>query len=143
MRKIQAPVQGQIRGQVFAQLGGVQLLHRVVLQKMSLVGEVVEEGTERGDFPGPGGGAEAVLGPDAVLLLGTVPAEIGQISVDVRQGDGADKVDIHVQDGDLVPGRVTERTVPGLLHVAEKISQVQKIFVYGFLRMGLDVFVVR
>ena len=105
---------------------------------MGLVGEVVEEGAERGNLPGPSGGAEAVLGPDAVLLLGTVPAEIGQISVDVRQGDGADKVDIHVQDGDLVPGRVTERTIPGLLHVAEKISQVQEIFIHGFLRVGFD-----
>ena len=105
---------------------------------MGLVGEVVEKGAEGGDLPGPGGGAEAVLGPAAVLLLGPVPAEIGQISIDIRQGDGADKGSVHIHDGDLIPGRVPQRTVPGLLHVAKEVSQVQEIFVYSFLGVGLD-----
>ena len=110
---------------------------------MGLLGKIVEEGAEGGDFPGTGGGGESVASPAAVGLLGPVAAEVGQIAVDVCQGDGADKRDVHVQDGNLVPGRILERTVPGLLHIAEEIAQIQKVLVHGFPGVRLDGLVVR
>ena len=46
-------------------------------------------------------GAQAVLGPVAVGALGPVPAEVGQIAVDIGQRDGSDKVEVHIHNGDV------------------------------------------
>ena len=63
---------------------------------MHLIGEVVVKRPDRGDLPGPGRGVQAVAGIPAVLVLDPVPAEIGQISVDVRQRHRGHKVKIHI-----------------------------------------------
>ena len=58
----------------------------------------------------------------AIGLLSPITAEISQIAIDFRQSDGADKGDIHVHNGNLIPGQLTEAAIPGLLEIAEEIS---------------------
>lgn len=53
---------------------------------MHLVGQVIVERPDGGDFSGPGGGVETVVGIGAVRVADAVPAEIGHVAVDVRQG---------------------------------------------------------
>ena len=76
------------------------------------------------------------------MLLGAVPAEIGQVAVDVSQGDGTDKMDVHIQNRNFIQVLAAQRRVSGLFHIAEKIPEIKKVFVNSFLRMRFDGLVV-
>lgn len=105
---------------------------------MHLIGQVIVKGPDGGDFPGSGGGIEAVFRVAAVLVLHAVPAEIGHIAIDIRQRDVGHKRQVNVHDVDLVQLLVRKRGVPELFHVAEKIPQVQKVFVDRSFGVCLD-----
>ena len=110
---------------------------------MGLVGQVIVKGADRGDFSGTGRGVQAVVRMGAVLKPDPIPAEIGHIAVNVRQLDAADKFQIHVHNTDLIQRLVSQIGITDLFHIAEEISQIQVVFIYGALGMGLDGLVIR
>ena len=110
---------------------------------MHLVGQVVVEGPDGGDFPGPGGGVQAVSGPGAVGVLDPVPSQIRHVAVDVRQGHRAHEVQIHIGDIDLVQSFSSQRWVAGLLEISEEIPQVQIVLIGRPAGMGFDGLMVR
>ena len=110
---------------------------------MHLVGEVIIKGADRSDLAGPGGRVEAVVGIAAILVADPVTAEIGHVAVDVRQGDAGDKVQIDVPNVDLIQRKTSQRRVSGQFEIAEKISQVQEIFIHCALGVGFDRLMVR
>ena len=105
---------------------------------MHLVGEIVVERPDRGDLSSPGGRIQPIAGVRAVLMLDAVPGEIRHVAVDVRQRHRRHKAQVYVHDVDLVQRFVRQSRVPGLLEIAEKIPQVQKVFVHGPSGVGLD-----
>ena len=110
---------------------------------MGLVGQVIVKGADRGDFSGTGRGVQAVVRMGAVLKPDPIPAEIGHVAVNVRQLDAADKFQIHVHNTDLIQRLVSQIGITDLFHIAEEISQIQVVFVYGTLGMSLDGLVIR
>ena len=110
---------------------------------MGLVGQVIVKGADRGDFSGPGRGVQAVVRMGAVLKPDPIPAEIGHVAVNVRQLDAADKFQIHVHNTDLIQRLVSQIGITDLFHIAEEISQIQVVFIYGALGMSLDGLVIR
>lgn len=110
---------------------------------MGLVGQVIVKGADRGDFSGTGRGVQAVVRMGAVLKPDPIPAEIGHVAVNVRQLDAADKFQIHVHNTDLIQRLVSQIGITDLFHIAEEISQIQVVFIYGALGMGLDGLVIR
>ena len=110
---------------------------------MGLVGQVIVKGADRGDFSGTGRGVQAVVRMGAVLKPDPIPAEIGHIAVNVRQLDAADKFQIHVHNTDLIQRLVSQIGITDLFHIAEEISQIQVVFIYGALGMSLDGLVIR
>ena len=48
------------------------------------------------------------------------------------------KVEIHVHDGNFTQREVAQRRVARLLQIAEKVAQVEEVFVDCFLRVGFD-----
>ena len=79
----------------------------------------------------------------AVLKPDPIPAEIGHVTVNVRQLDAADKFQIHVHNTDLIQRLVSQIGITDLFHIAEEISQIQVVFIYGALGMSLDGLVIR
>ena len=77
------------------------------------------------------------------MIADPVTAEIGHVAVDVRQGDAGDKVQIDIRNIDFIQRKTGKRRVPGLLEIAEKISQVQEIFIHCALGVGFDRLMVR
>ena len=110
---------------------------------MGLVGQVIVKGADRGDFSGTGRGVQAVIRMGAVLKPDPIPAEIGHVTVNVRQLDAADKFQIHVHNTDLIQRLVSQIGITDLFHIAEEISQIQVVFIYGALGMSLDGLVIR
>ena len=110
---------------------------------MGLVGQVIVKGADRGDFSGTGRGVQAVVRMGAVLKPDPIPAEIGHVAVNVRQLDAADKFQIHVHNTDLIQRLVSQIGITDLFHIAEEISQIQVVFIYGALGMSLDGLVIR
>ena len=84
-----------------------------------------------------------MTGEDVFLLLGTIPAEIGQITINLRQGNGTDKCNVHIHNRYFIPGQIPQRGIPGLLQISEEITKVQEIFVHSFLRVSFDCFMIR
>ena len=72
-----------------------------------------------------------------------VPAEVGHVAVDIRQGYAGDKVQIYVLDVDFIQISVCKTWIANLLHVTEEIPKVQKIFVHRPSGMCLDSLMVR
>ena len=110
---------------------------------MGLVGQVIVKGADRGDFSGTGRGVQTVVRMGAVLKPDPIPAEIGHVAVNVRQLDAADKFQIHVHNTDLIQRLVSQIGITDLFHIAEEISQIQVVFIYGALGMSLDGLVIR
>ena len=110
---------------------------------MHLLGEVIVERPDGGDFTGPGCGVQTVFRIAAVLILDAVAAEIGHVAVNVRQRDGAHKLQIHVHNTDLIQRLVPQPRIAGLFDVAEEIPQVEIVFVDGASGMGFDGFMIR
>ena len=110
---------------------------------MGLVGQVIVKGADRGDFSGPGRGVQTVVRMGAVLKPDPIPAEIGHVTVDIRQLDAANKFQIHVHNTDFIQRLVSQIGITDLFHIAEEISQIQVVFIYGALGMGLDGLVIR
>ena len=110
---------------------------------MGLVGQVIVKGADRGDFSGTGRGIQTVVRMGAVLKPDPIPAEIGHVAVNVRQLDAADKFQIHVHNTDLIQRLVSQIGITDLFHIAEEISQIQVVFIYGALGMSLDGLVIR
>ena len=142
VQQLHAFIQREVSGQRFFQFGRIQVLNGVAVQKMDLLRQVVKKGTECGDFPGSGRGIKSIFCLVAVGLPGAVPAEIGQIAINVCQRNRADQIDVNVHNGNLIQFQIPQRTIPGLFDVAEKVSEIQEIFVHRFLRVGLDTFVI-
>ena len=67
-----------------------------------------------------------------------VPAEIVHIGVHVGERHRAHQGQIHVVDGDLIHGRVPGHHAAVPLKEAEKVAQIQIVFVHGPGRMALD-----
>ena len=76
-------------------------------------------------------------------MLYAVATEVGHVRIDVVQRHGGYKIKINVHDVDFIQRRVGKCRITLLLEIAEKIPQVQIIFVYGARGVGFDVFVVR
>ena len=110
---------------------------------MGLVGQVIVKGADRGDFSSPGRGVQTVVRMGAVLKPDPIPAEIGHVTVDIRQLDAANKFQIHVHNTDLIQRLVSQIGITDLFHIAEEISQIQVVFIYGALGMSLDGLVIR
>ena len=108
---------------------------------MGLVGQVIVKGADRGDFSGTGRGVQTVVRMGAVLKPDPIPAEIGH--VDIRQLDAANKFQIHVHNTDFIQRLVSQIGITDLFHIAEEISQIQVVFIYGALGMSLDGLVIR
>ena len=110
---------------------------------MGLVGQVIVKGADRGDFSGTGRGVQTVVRMGAVLKPDPIPAEIGHVAVNVRQLDAANKFQIYVHNTDLIQSLVSQVGITDLFHIAEEISQIQVVFIYGALGMSLDGLVIR
>ena len=110
---------------------------------MHLIGQIVIKRPDGGNFAGPRGGVEAVIGIRAVLVLDTVAAEISHITVDIRQRHRRYKIQIHIHDVDFIQSLAGQRGIADLFHVAEEITQIKEVFVDRTLGMCFDVFVVR
>ena len=110
---------------------------------VGFVGQVIIKGADRGDFPSSGCGIKAIIRIPAVLEPNPIPAEVGHVAVDVRQGDAGHKVQVHIHNVDLVQLLFGEGRVTDLLHVAEEIPQIQIVFVHSPFGMGFDGFVIR
>ena len=111
-------------------MGGVQILHGVFSMQLGLASEILIKGADGGHLAGPGGRGQAVMGVRAVGMDGPVPGQIVHIGIDIAEGDGADQFQIHVINGDLVQRCIVGHAAFVQLEEAEKISQIQKIFVY-------------
>ena len=138
-----ALIQRQIAGQGLFQLGRVDVLHRVAVQFVDLVAQIPIKGADGGQLPGPGGGVQSLGGPVAVGVKHPVPAEVGHVGVDFRQGHGAHEGQVHVPDVHGLHGLLLQRRIPGPFQIAEKIPQVQIIFVHRPLGVGLDGLMIR
>ena len=121
----------QVSGQRLFQMGRVQVLHGVFGDQLGLVGEVLIKGADGGHLTGPGGRGEPAVGVRTVGMDDPVPGQVVHIGVHVAEGDGADKLQIHVVNGDLVQRRIAGDAAFVQLEEAEKVPQIQKIFVHG------------
>ena len=130
VQKADALLQIQIVGQIFPQVWGVQVLHRVFFQQLRLAGEVFVKRSDGGGFSGPRRGGQARAGVRAVGMDNPVAGQVIHIGVYVAEGHGPDQVQIHVVNADLVQRRVPGYAAAVQLQKAEKIPQVQKIFVH-------------
>ena len=99
---------------------------------MDLVAKIVKKRTKCSHFSGPGRGRKSFVGMIAVRPVQSISTEVGQVTVNIRKGDGADELDANVAYVDLIQGTVRKSWVPELLHIAEEIAQVQIIFINGF-----------
>ena len=109
---------------------------------MHFIGQVIVKRPDGSDFPGPGGRCEAVFRAAAVLVLNTVPAQIGHVAVDIRQRDGRHKREIHIHNIDFIQRAIRKVRIADLFHVAEEIPQVKIIFIYRPAGMCFDGFMV-
>lgn len=132
----------QVPGQRLLQMGRVQVLHGVFRDQLGLVGEVFVKRADGGHLAGPGGRGEPAVGVRAVGMDDPVPGQVVHIGIHVAEGDGADKLQIHVVNGDLVQRRIAGDAAFVQLEEAEKVPQVQKIFVHGPAGVALDGLVV-
>ena len=87
-------------------MGGVQILHGIFGDQLGLVGEILIKRADGGHLAGPGGRGQAVMGVRAVGMDGPVPGQVVHIGIDVAEGDGANQIQIHVVNGDLVQRRI-------------------------------------
>ena len=134
--------QAEIAGEGLGQLGGIQILHRVFLQQIGLDRQVLIKALDGRDLPRARGGADAVFRVAAALVLHPVPAQKRQVFIDLRQGDRADKVQVHVVDGDLLQLAGARNQTAVQLQKAEKGAQVKKILIYRVVGVPLDRLVV-
>ena len=67
-----------------------------------------------------------------------IPTELGHIDVECRRGIRAEEVPIHSQDAVQIDRYIPQSRVTGLLQVAEKIPQIQKLLVHSPLGVGLN-----
>ncbi len=105
---------------------------------MDLVAEIAVKGANGGQLSGTGGGVESLFRALAILVQHPIPTEVGHIAVDIRQRHRGDEVPIHIPDADLIHRDIPQSRVTGLLQVAEKIPQIQKILVHSPLGVGLN-----
>ena len=127
VQQLQALVQVQILGQGLFQPRGVQVLDQVHVQQLGLVGQVLVEGPDGGHLAGPRG-----------VVQTAVPGQIVHVGVDVRQRDGANQIDAHVVNGDLVHGQIVRDQLFVPLQKTEKAAQIQVIFINRAPGVALD-----
>ena len=104
-----ALVQGKIAGKGLRQLGRIQILYRVFLQQMRLDRQVFVKALDGGDLSGAGRGGNAVFGVMAALVLDAVPAQEGQVFVDLGERHGLYELQIDIVEGDTVVLNVTPK----------------------------------
>ena len=105
---------------------------------MTLVANVVEKRSDRGQFSSPRCCVQAFVRNFTILMLQPVAAQIRQISVNIRQGDIGNECKTNVADVDLVQRQTGQRGVSCLLQKTEKIPHIQVVFIHRALRMRLD-----
>ena len=87
-------------------MGGVQILHGIFGDQLGLVSEVLIKGADGGHFTGAGGCGQSVVDVRAVWMDSPIPGQVIHIGIDVAEGDGANQIQIHVVNGDLVQRRI-------------------------------------
>ena len=125
-------------GQRLHLLGGIDVLAGILCQKMLFIAQVVEKRADSRQLPGPGGRRQPFVRTFTIVELGALPAQIGHVAVNIRHGDGFHKGKIYIHDVDLLQRPRPQGRVPDLLHVAEKVPQIQKILIHRAPAVGLD-----
>ena len=133
LQKLHTFVKRQVFGQRLFDLGGVEVLAGICVQKMRFIGQIIVKRANRCNFSRSGRGIQAVVGHIAVLMQHAVTAQIGHVGVNIGQCYFFHKVEIDIHDGYFAQGTIAQRRIARLLQIAEKVAQVKKIFVDGFL----------
>ena len=76
------------------------------------------------------------------MMQHAVTAQIGHVGVNIGQCYFFHKVKIDVHDGNFIEREAAQRRIARLLQIAEKVAQVEEIFIDRFLRVGFDGLVV-
>ena len=118
-------------------MGGVEALQGVLLQFARFHRQILVQGFQGGQLPGPGHGGEAVFRFPGALLPHPVPAEEAEEIVDLRFRHRGQHAQVHVPDGDLGKLRLLGHQAPAELQEAEKGAQIQIVFVDGGLGVAL------
>ena len=91
VQKLQTFVQIQVFGQRFLQPRRVQVLNRVGIQQLGLIGQILIERPDGSDLAGPGGVVQAA-----------VPRQVVHVGIDVCERDISYQSQIGIVDGNIV-----------------------------------------
>ena len=99
---------------------------------MHFIAQIIEKRTDCGQFSRSGRRGETCVRIFTMLVDQAITAQIGHITVNIRQRDSANEGNIDIHNADLIERNIAQRRIAGLFQISEKIPQIKEIFINGF-----------